>query len=79
MNEERTGKCLQVEHIRGHLGHIYSIASIIIIILTGRCTMCVSVCNILSEYIVYYLHVSCVKSYRPTNLAVYKNVDACIN
>ena len=27
MNEERTGKCLrQVEHIRGHLGHKYSIA-----------------------------------------------------
>jgi hypothetical protein len=26
MNEERTGKCLgQVEHIRGHLGHRYSI------------------------------------------------------
>ena len=26
MNEERTGKCLrQVEHIRGHLWHIYSI------------------------------------------------------
>jgi Ni,Fe-hydrogenase III large subunit len=27
MNEERTGKCLlQVEHIRGHLWHRYSIA-----------------------------------------------------
>ena len=27
MNEERTGKCLrQVEHIRGHLRHIYSIS-----------------------------------------------------
>jgi hypothetical protein len=26
MNEERNGKCLrQVEHIRGHLGHIYSV------------------------------------------------------
>ena len=26
MNEERTGKCLgQVEHIRGYLGHRYSI------------------------------------------------------
>ena len=26
MNEEMTGKCLrQVEHIRGHLWHIYSI------------------------------------------------------
>jgi len=26
MNEERTWKCLrQVEHIRGHLWHIYSI------------------------------------------------------
>jgi len=27
MNEERTGKCLrQVEHMRGHLWHIYSIS-----------------------------------------------------
>jgi hypothetical protein len=25
MNEERTGKCLQVEHVRGHLWHRYSI------------------------------------------------------
>jgi hypothetical protein len=24
VNEERTGKCLQVEHIRGHLRYIYS-------------------------------------------------------
>jgi len=24
MNEEMTGKCLQVEHIRGHLWHRYS-------------------------------------------------------
>jgi len=41
--------------------------------------MCVGVFNILGEYIVYYIHVSCVKSYRPTNLAVYTNIDACIN
>jgi hypothetical protein len=28
MNEERTGKCLlQLEHIRGHLWHIYSITT----------------------------------------------------
>jgi hypothetical protein len=26
MNEERIGKCLQMEHIRGHLWHRYSIA-----------------------------------------------------
>jgi hypothetical protein len=26
MNEERAEKCLQVEHIRGHLWHKYSIA-----------------------------------------------------
>jgi len=26
MNEEKTGKCLQVEYIRGHLWHRYCIA-----------------------------------------------------
>jgi hypothetical protein len=26
MNEERIGMCLQMEHIRGHLWHRYSIA-----------------------------------------------------
>jgi hypothetical protein len=41
--------------------------------------MCVGVYNILSEYIVYYIHVSCVKSYSPTHLAVYTNVYSCIN
>jgi len=40
MNEERTRKCLQVEHIRGHLWHIYSITVNQVMVATVKLSQC---------------------------------------
>ena len=57
MNEERTGKCLpEVEHIRGHLWHRYSIAVNQVMVATVFFFICWSVnCFFLLEGKLLYL------------------------